>query len=276
MNIHEYQAKGLLASFGVPVLRGKVAFCVDDVSEAIKELGGSLWVVKAQIHAGGRGKAGGVVVAKTTDEALAAADRHFGKPLVTPQTGPKGQIVRRVYVEEGCMIARELYLSLLVDRKRGCIVVMGSQEGGVDIEEVASKSPEKIITQAIDPAVGYQPYQGRKIGFALGLSGQSLQNFGSMLENLVTAFDKTDASLLEINPLVLTGKGDLIALDAKMTLDDNGLFRHPELEGLRDESEEEPAELEAHKCGLSYVKLDGTIGCMVNGAGLAMSTMDII
>ena len=174
------------------------------------------------------------------------------------------------------MIARELYLSLLVDRKRGCIVVMGSQEGGVDIEEVASKSPEKIITQAIDPAVGYQPYQGRKIGFALGLSGQSLQNFGSMLENLVTAFDKTDASLLEINPLVLTGKGDLIALDAKMTLDDNGLFRHPELEGLRDESEEEPAELEAHKCGLSYVKLDGTIGCMVNGAGLAMSTMDII
>ena len=276
MNIHEYQAKGVLAARGVPILQGKAAFTVDEAVSAAKEMGGTLWVVKAQIHAGGRGKAGGVILARSIEEVQQAAEKLLGMTLVTHQTGPKGRIVKRIFVEEGCDIANELYLSAVIDRKNECVSFIASAEGGVDIEKVAAETPEKIVKITVDPAVGYQAYQGRKAAFALGLEGQAIKQFGAILKGIYTTFMELDASLVEINPLVVTKSGDLVALDAKMNFDDNGLFRHPEVEELRDEDEEDPMERQAAEFDLSYVKLDGNIGCMVNGAGLAMSTMDII
>lgn len=237
---------------------------------------GETWVLKAQIHAGGRGKAGGVVLAKSPGDIQNEAQRLLGSKLVTHQTGPEGQEVRRLYVEQGCAIAKEFYLSLIVDRSRECISIIASSEGGVDIEEVAAKSPDKILTLPIDPTTGFQPFHARKIGFAFGLNSSGIAQLTKLLDGLYRAFCQLDMNLVEINPLVLTKTGDLIALDAKITFDDNGLFRHPNIEALRDLDEEDPAEREAHEHGLSYVKLDGTIGCMVNGAGLAMATMDII
>jgi len=276
MNIHEYQAKSILAGYGVPVLRGKVAYTVEESVQAVLELGGSLWVVKAQIHAGGRGKAGGVVLCRSVEEVRQAAQKLLGSHLVTHQTGPKGQEVKRLYIEEGCDIDQELYLSLVVDRTHQCLSFVASEAGGMDIEKVAEKTPEKILTFQIDPASGIQPYHGRKLVYGLGLQGKAVQQLSELAQKLYQAFCEQDVSLIEINPLVVTKAGDLVALDAKMTFDDNGLFRHPETEKLRDEAEEDAAELEANRQGLSYVKLDGNIGCMVNGAGLAMATMDII
>ena len=276
MNIHEYQAKQVLAEDGIPISRGKVAFSASDAVKAAQEIGGGLWVIKAQIHAGGRGKAGGVILARSLEDVKTAADKILGKTLVTHQTGPKGQLVRKVYVEEGCEIDKEFYLSMIVNRQAESVSVMISQAGGMDIEEVAAKTPEKLLTFSIDPVSGFQQFHGRKAGFALGLEGVALREMIAMLDNLYTAFVKLDCDLIEINPLVLTKQGHLIALDAKVTFDDNGLMRHPQLEALRDTDEEDPAETQAHEHELSYVKLDGNIGCMVNGAGLAMATMDII
>lgn len=276
MNIHEYQAKSLLAGFGVPVLQGRVAFTADEAVQATSELGGSLWVVKAQIHAGGRGKAGGVVLARSVDDVRKEAQRLIGSKLVTHQTGPLGQEVKRLYIEQGCDIAQEFYLSMVVDRSKERISIIASSEGGIDIEEVAAKTPDKILTLPIDPTTGFQPFHARKVAFAFGLEIKGVAQMTKLLDGLYRAFCQFDADLVEINPLVLTKGGDLVALDAKITFDDNGLFRHPEIEALRDLDEEDPAEQEAGKHGLSYVKLDGTIGCMVNGAGLAMATMDII
>ncbi len=276
MNIHEYQAKALLAKFGVPVPKGKAAYTVEETLAGARELGGPVWVVKAQIHAGGRGKGGGVKVVKSLDDVGAEAKRMLGMTLVTHQTGPAGKQVGRLYVEEGCDIKRELYLSLLIDRATSRVTVMASTEGGMDIEEVAAKTPEKIVTLAIDPAAGYQAFHGRRVAFALGLSGAQVGQCVALVGNLYKAFTESDASLLEINPLVVNGAGNLICLDAKMGFDENALFRHTDIEALRDESEEDPMEREAGKNALNYVKLDGNIGCMVNGAGLAMATMDII
>ena len=276
MNIHEYQAKAILSKFGVPVPRGGVAYTPEEAVEQAEKLGGSVWVVKAQIHAGGRGKGGGVKLAKSVDEVRGLADRMLGMKLVTHQTGPEGKEVHRVYVEEGADIARELYLSMLVDRKTGRVTAMASTEGGMDIEEVAAKTPEKILTVAIDPATGLQPFHARRLAFGLGLKGKQIGAAVKFLQAVHEAFCKLDASLVEINPLIVTGAGDLVALDAKMNFDDNALFRHPNIEELRDETEENPVELQATREGLNYVKLDGNIGCMVNGAGLAMATMDII
>ena len=285
MNIHEYQAKALLAKFAIPVLKGGVAYTRDEAMDVARKLGGPVTVVKAQIHAGGRGKGrfkddpngkGGVRVSKSVEEVGANAAAMLGHDLVTKQTGPAGRTVKRLYIEEGCDIKRELYLSLLVDRAAGRISVIASTEGGMDIETVAHDTPEKIVKQAIDPAAGYQPFEGRKLGFALGLSGKQLASFVALLGGLYKAFVELDCSLIEINPLVVTGAGDVIALDAKMNFDDNALFRHKDVEDLRDVDEEDPAETEAAKYALNYVKLDGQIGCMVNGAGLAMATMDII
>jgi succinyl-CoA synthetase beta subunit len=276
MNIHEYQAKGLLAKFGVGVLSGQVAYTPDEAVEAAKKLGGQIWVVKAQIHAGGRGKGGGVKVAKSLDEVRDNARRMIGMNLVTHQTGPKGKLVKRIYVESGCDIKRELYLGMLVDRATSRITIMASSEGGVEIEEVAAKHPEKIIKVAIDPATGIQPFHARKIAFGLGLEGNQVSSCGKFLAAMYRAFVELDCSIVEINPLVVTGAGDVIALDAKMNFDDNALYRHKDVEEMRDEDEEDPAELEAGKHNLNYIKLDGNIGCMVNGAGLAMATMDII
>ncbi|MBM3632602.1 MAG: ADP-forming succinate--CoA ligase subunit beta [Alphaproteobacteria bacterium] len=276
MNIHEYQAKSILAGYGVPVLRGKVVNTVEESAQAVSDLGGSLWVVKAQIHAGGRGKAGGVILCHSLDEVRQAAQKLLGARLVTHQTGPEGQIIKRLYIEEGCDIAQELYLSLVVDRRHQCLSFVASEAGGMDIESVAQKTPEKILTFQIDSASGCQPYHARKIAYGLNLSGQAAQQMEAFVLNLYESFCGEDASLIEINPLVVTKVGDLVALDAKMTFDDNGLFRRPEIEKLRDEDEEDASELEANRQGLSYVKLDGNIGCMVNGAGLAMATMDII
>ena len=276
MNIHEHQAKEVLARFGVPVPKGEVAFSVDEAVAGAGKLPGPVWVVKAQIHAGGRGKAGGVKLAKSMDEVKAHAADILGKTLVTHQTGPAGKEVQRLYIEDGCDIARELYVSALVDRVNGRVAIMASTEGGMDIEEVAAKTPEKIVTVHVDPAAGYQPHLGRQLGFALGLKdkqiGQAVTFFGAIYR----AMQETDASLLEINPLVVTGAGDLLALDAKMNFDDNALFRHKDIAGLRDLTEEDPSEAEASEHELNYIKLDGSIGCMVNGAGLAMATMDII
>ncbi|MCZ6814525.1 MAG: ADP-forming succinate--CoA ligase subunit beta, partial [Alphaproteobacteria bacterium] len=241
-----------------------------------RKLGGAVWVVKAQIHAGGRGKGGGVKVVKSLNDVRAAAKDMIGMRLVTHQTGPSGKEVKRVYVEQGCDIARELYLSMVVDRANGCITVMASTEGGVDIEEVAAKTPDLIIKVAIDPVTGMQPFHARRIAFGLGLEGDQVRSGAKFVAALYDAFMSLDCSLAEINPLVVTGDGDVMALDAKMNFDDNALFRHPELVELRDEDEEDPAELEASKHDLNYIKLDGNIGCMVNGAGLAMATMDII
>ncbi len=276
MNIHEHQAKQVLARYGVPTPRGQVAFSVEEAVRAADELGGPVWVVKAQIHAGGRGKAGGVKLAKSPAEVKELAGKMLGMTLVTKQTGPQGRLVKRLYVEEGCDIKREMYLSAVVDRGSGRIAIMASTEGGVEIEEVAAETPEKIVTVRIDPAAGFQPYLGRRIAFGLGLSGEQIGKAVKFVAALYDAMVETDASMVEINPLVVTGAGDLIALDGKMNFDDNALYRHPDIAAMRDEDEEDPAEVEAQKAELNYVKLDGNIGCMVNGAGLAMATMDII
>ena len=276
MNIHEYQAKQLLGKYGVAVPKGGVAYTAPEAEGVAKELATKVWVVKAQIHAGGRGKAGGVKVVKSIADVKTEAKELLGKVLVTPQTGPQGKEVKRIYVEEGCDIKRELYLGMLVDRGSSRITIMASTEGGMDIEEVAAKTPEKILMVAIDPAAGMQSYHARKVAFGLGLEGKQVGSAVKLLMSLYNAFVGLDASLVEINPLVVTGDGDVIALDAKMNFDDNALFRHKDIEELRDEDEEDPAELDAARHDLNYIKLDGTIGCMVNGAGLAMSTMDII
>lgn len=276
MNIHEYQAKQVLGSFGVPVPRGFVAFSADEAVAAAEKLGGPVWVVKAQIHAGGRGKGGGVKVVSSIDEVRAEATRMLGMTLVTHQTGPEGKEVGRVYIEEGSDIARELYLSALVDRATSRISFIASTEGGMDIEEVAEKTPEKILTISVDPASGISGHHGRQIAFALGLEGEQVKQAKALIGNLYKAFVEKDMSLLEINPLVVTGAGDLICLDAKMNFDSNALYRQKDIVELRDLAEEDPAEIEASKYDLSYIKLDGKIGCMVNGAGLAMATMDII
>jgi len=276
MNIHEHQAKDVLGRFGVAVPRGKVAFSIDEAHAAAEALGGPVWVVKAQIHAGGRGKAGGVQLAKSLDEVGRHAGALLGKTLVTHQTGPAGREVKRLYIEEGCDIATELYLGAVVDRQSGRVALMASTEGGVEIEKVAAETPEKIVTVTVDPATGLQPFYARRLAFGLGLAGEQVAGAVKFISALYEAMLATDANLVEINPLVVTGSGELIALDAKMTFDDNALFRHPEIAELRDPSEEDPLEREAAEAELSYVKLDGNIGCMVNGAGLAMATMDII
>jgi succinyl-CoA synthetase beta subunit len=276
MNIHEYQAKGLLRDYGVAVLRGQVAYTPEEAEQAARGLGGPLWVVKAQIHAGGRGKGGGVKLAKSVEEVRQLANQMLGMTLVTHQTGPGGRQVRRVYVEDGCDIARELYLGVIVDRATSRITLMASTEGGVEIEEVAKKTPEKIILVDIDPATGFQAYHGRNIAFGLGLEGKQVSKAVAFMRALYRAYTELDASLVEINPLVVTGTGELVALDAKMNFDSNALYRQPKVMQLRDLDEEDAQEVEASRHELNYIKLDGNIGCMVNGAGLAMSTMDII
>ena len=276
MNIHEYQAKDLLRKFGVSVPRGGVAYTADEAIKVAEELGGPVWVVKSQIHAGGRGKAGGVKLAKSIEEVKKFSSEMIGSNLVTHQTGPEGKEVTRVYVEEGCDIKRELYLGILVDRTSSRITIMASTEGGMDIEEVAANSPEKILKLSVDPVTGLQAHHSRRIGYGLGLEGGQVKSCIRFLDGMYRAFTELDASVVEINPLVVTGEGDVVALDAKMNFDDNALFRHENIAELRDETEEDPTELEATKYDLNYVKLDGNIGCMVNGAGLAMATMDII
>ncbi len=276
MKIHEYQAKAILARHGVPVPRGEVAFTSQEVHEIARRLGGDVVVVKAQIHAGGRGKAGGVKVVRSADDAEAVAKDLLGRTLVTYQTGPAGQTVSRLLVEEGLAIDRELYLSLVIDRSTRRPVMMASAEGGVDIEEVAAKTPERIHRATVNPGIGLASFQAQSLAFALGLSGDQVRKATKMLLALYRAFIAVDASLLEINPLIVTKGGDLLALDAKMNFDDNALFRHADIRDLRDLSEEDPLEVEASKYSLNYIRLDGNIGCMVNGAGLAMATMDII
>ena len=276
MNIHEYQAKAILARYGVNVPRGLPAMSVDEAVAAAEELGGPVWVVKAQIHAGGRGKAGGVRVCRSIDEVRSAASDILGKTLVTKQTGPAGKVVRRLYVEEGSSIARELYLSCLVDRATSRIAFIASTEGGMDIEQVAKETPEKIFTITIDPAAGYSPFAGRAVAAALGLKNGLFKQCVKLVGDLYRAFSEKDMSLLEINPLVVTEDENLVCLDAKMNFEDNALYRHPDIQELRDPEEEDPREREAARYGLSYISLDGDIGCMVNGAGLAMATMDII
>ena len=276
MNIHEYQAKEVLRGFGVPVPKGKAAFTVEEAVAAAQELGGPVWVVKAQIHAGGRGKGGGVKVVKSIEDVKKEAQRMLGMTLITHQTGPAGRLVKRLYIEDGSAIARELYLSALVDRATSRIAFIVSTEGGMDIEEVAHKTPEKIHTFQIEPAAGYSPYVGNEIAVALGLKGEQAKQIGKVVKGLYDAFIAKDMSLLEINPLVVTKDGNIICLDAKLNFDDNSLYRHKDVQALRDLDEEDPAEVEASKYELSYIKLDGEIGCMVNGAGLAMATMDII
>ncbi|MBA78520.1 MAG: ADP-forming succinate--CoA ligase subunit beta [Tistrella sp.] len=276
MNIHEYQAKALLAKYGVAVPRGGVAYTPEEAVEVAKSLGGPVWVVKAQIHAGGRGKAGGVKVVKSLDDVAATAKNMLGMTLVTHQTGPEGKEVKRVYIEEGCDIRRELYLGVVIDRETSSVTFMASTEGGMEIEEVAKETPEKIIKVPVDVITGMQPFHARKIAHGLGLEGKQVSVATKFMLAMYQAVIGTDASIVEINPLVVTGAGDVIALDAKMNFDDNALFRHKDIEDLRDESEEDPSELEASRHALNYIKLDGNIGCMVNGAGLAMATMDII
>jgi succinyl-CoA synthetase beta subunit len=276
MKIHEYQAKAILARFGVPVPRGEVVFTKEEARAAAQRIGTSVVVVKAQIHAGGRGKAGGVKLAKSPDEAASLAASMLGMKLITPQTGPEGRIVRRLLIEEGLDIQRELYLSMLVDRAVGAPVFMASAAGGMEIEEVAKAQPEAILRETIRPETGFQPYHARKLAFGLGLSAELVNAAMPFLQSLYRAFLETDASLIEINPWVVTGGGRLLALDAKVNFDDNALYRHPEFAELRDLDEETPLEVDASKFKLNYIKLDGTVGCMVNGAGLAMATMDII
>ncbi len=285
MNIHEYQGKQLLAKYGVAVPKGHVAYTVDEAVKAAETLGGGLCVVKSQIHAGGRGAGrfkdkpegkGGVRVSKSVAEVKENAEEMLGHILITKQTGPAGKEVKRLYVEEGCDIARELYLGMLLDRETSQLTFMASTEGGMEIEEVAHATPEKIIKVAIDPATGIMPFHARKIAFGLGLEGTQIKSASKFIMALYKAFTDLDCSMVEINPLVVTGAGDVIALDAKVGFDDNALYRHPDVEEMRDEDEEDPAELEAAKHELNYIKLDGRIGCMVNGAGLAMATMDII
>src|SRR6184192_3702005 len=276
MKIHEYQGKELLKKFNVPVPRGIVARSVDEAYQAVKDLGTMPVVVKAQIHAGGRGKGGGVKLAKTADEARDLAAKMFGMKLITHQTGPEGREVRVLLIEEGLPIDREFYLGVVLDRASGRPVFMASAAGGMDIEEVAAKTPEKIFKETIDPAVGFRPFQARKLAFALELPNELISTAAKFMQSLYQAFESMDASLLEINPFLLTKDNRLIALDAKINFDDNALFRHPDFRDLRDLNEEEPLEIEASKFDLNYIKLDGNIACMVNGAGLAMATMDII
>jgi succinyl-CoA synthetase beta subunit len=276
MKVHEYQAKEILGRYAVPVPKGRVAFSVPEAEAAARDLGGSTWVVKAQIHAGGRGKGGGVRVARSLDEVRVHAAAILGMRLVTHQTGPEGKIVRRLLIEQGISIARELYVGVTLDRAASCNVVMASKEGGVEIEKVAAETPEKILRERVDRAVGFQPYQARALAFGLGLTGDAFKNGVRFLTALCSAYEGMDCSLAEINPLVVTTGGEVLALDAKMNFDDNALERHPELGPLRDLDEEDPFEVEASKSNLNYIKLDGNVGCMVNGAGLAMATMDII
>jgi succinyl-CoA synthetase beta subunit len=286
MNIHEYQAKAVLKEFGVPVARGIAIFSADEAEKAARALAGPVWVAKAQIHAGGRGKGrfkekeagdkGGVRVVKSAADLAANARQMLGHTLVTKQSGPEGRVVRRLYIEEGSDIARELYLSCLVDRADGRVAFIASRAGGMDIEEVAASTPEKIISVHVDPAAGYSPHIGQTIAYALGLEGDAVKACMGVVKSLYAAFVAKDMSLLEINPLVVTRDGKLLCLDAKINFDDNALFRHPDIAALRDETEEDPKEVEAQQNELNYVALDGTIGCMVNGAGLAMATMDII
>ena len=276
MKIHEYQAKDLFRHYGVPVPAGFPAFSVAEAIAAAERLPGPIRVVKAQIHAGGRGLGGGVKVCKTMEDVAAKANDIFGMTLKTHQTGPDGQLVRRLYIEAGADITRELYLGMLLDRDRGRLVIMASTEGGMTIEDVAHDTPEKIFKQWIDPKVGLQPFQARQLGFALGLSLKAVNSFSKLLSALYRLYVDLDCSLVEVNPLIVTSNDEVIALDGKVNFDDNGLFRHPQVLALRDLDEEDPAEVEAGKFDLSYVHLDGTVGCLVNGAGLAMATMDIL
>ncbi len=276
MNIHEYQAKEIFRQYGVPVPRGGVAFTGPEARRVAEELGGDLWVVKAQIHAGGRGKAGGVKLARSLDEVEKIAEEMIGMTLVTHQTGPEGKKVEKVYIEEGADIQKEYYLGMVLDRSSEMPVMMASTEGGMEIEEVAAKNPEKIIKVAIDPTIGFQGFHGRKLAFGLGLAKEEIRPFIKFAEALYKVYMDKDANLIEINPLIKTGSGEFLALDAKMGFDDNALYRHQDIVEMRDLSEEDPVEVEAAKYGLSYVNLDGNVGCMVNGAGLAMATMDII
>ncbi len=276
MNVHEYQAKQIFREYGIPVPKGKMCTRDDSVREVVQELGGDTWVVKAQVHAGGRGKGGGVRVVHSVEEAEKVAEDILNMRLVTAQTGAEGREVRKVLVEEGVAIQKELYLSMLVDRASNAPVIICSEAGGMEIEEVAAETPEKIHREAIDPALGLRAYQTRRIAKALGLTGPAVRQAGKMLGNLYRLFGEKDASLLEINPLVVTENGDLIALDAKLQFDDNAMFRHEEILALRDIEEEDPLEAQAGELNLSYIRLQGNIGCMVNGAGLAMATMDLI
>ncbi|MGE8020958.1 ADP-forming succinate--CoA ligase subunit beta [Peribacillus frigoritolerans] len=276
MNIHEYQGKEILRQYGVSVPNGRVAFTVDEAVEAAKELGTEVVVVKAQIHAGGRGKAGGVKVAKNLDEARTYAEEILGKTLVTHQTGPEGKEVKRLLIEEGCDITKEYYIGLVLDRATDSVVLMASEEGGTEIEEVAEKTPEKIFKEVIDPVVGLTGFQARRIAFNINIPASLINKASKLMINLYTAFVDKDCSIAEINPLVVTGDGDVMALDAKLNFDDNAIYRHKDIAEYRDLDEEDAKEIEASKHGLSYISLDGNIGCMVNGAGLAMATMDII
>ncbi|HTO88903.1 MAG TPA: ADP-forming succinate--CoA ligase subunit beta [Thermoanaerobaculia bacterium] len=275
MKVHEYQAKAILSRYGVAVPRGEVTDNPGEAREIAKRLGGRA-VIKAQIHAGGRGKGGGVRLAKDPEEALALTRAMLGMNLVTPQTGPSGRVVQKVLVEEALDIDRELYLGITLDRTRGLPAMMASRSGGMEIEEVAAKDPSAIIREVLDPALGMFPFQARKIAFALGLAGESYRKGLSFMPALFRAYVETDATLAEINPLLVTRSGDVLALDAKMNFDDNALFRHPDIKDMRDLAEEDPLEVEASKYGLNYIKLDGNVGCMVNGAGLAMATMDLV
>jgi len=275
MKVHEYQAKSILARYGVPVPRGEVTDNPEEAREIAKRLGGRA-VVKAQIHAGGRGKGGGVKLAKDPDEARELAKKILGMTLVTAQTGPEGKVVSKVLIEEALDIDRELYLSITLDRGRGLPSMMVSKSGGMEIEEVAAKDPKAIVREVLDPGLGMFPFQARKLAFALGLKGESFKKGVAFMPALFKAYVEMDASLAEINPLLVTKAGDVLALDAKMTFDDNALFRHPDVKAMRDLSEEDPLEVEASRFGLNYIKLDGNVGCMVNGAGLAMATMDLV
>jgi succinyl-CoA synthetase beta subunit len=276
MNLHEYQAKQVLASFGLPVLKGHLCYTPGEVEAAADLLGGSVCVVKAQVHAGGRGKAGGVKVAKSAAEARAHAEKILGMKLVTPQTGAAGKLVRKVYVEAGCSIAKEFYLSILVDRASRCVSIIASTEGGMEIEEVAHKTPEKILTARVEPGIGLQPFQVSKLAVDLGIPAVARRSFGSVVLGLYKAFVESDLSMLEVNPLVLTTENTFVVLDAKVSMDDNAAFRQPTIRAMMDYDEQDSRDLRAQKYGLSYIGLDGNIGCLVNGAGLAMATMDII
>ncbi|NOT77769.1 MAG: ADP-forming succinate--CoA ligase subunit beta [Bacteriovoracaceae bacterium] len=276
MNVHEYQAKELMRKFGIKVLNGAVAKTVDEAVEGAKKLGGNIWVVKAQIHAGGRGKAGGVKLAKSLDEVKKYASEILGATLVTHQTGPEGKKVNTLLIEEGCNIKSEFYLGIVLDRNNSKVTFMASREGGVEIEEIAHKNPEAIVKVAVDPSTGFQPYIGRKLSNALGLDAAQAKEADKFYQGLYNLYTQSDCSIAEINPLVLTADGAIIALDAKLNFDENALFRHPEIAAYRDFSEESEKEVEASKHGLSYIELDGNIGCLVNGAGLAMATLDII
>jgi len=276
MNIHEYQAKELFRQYGVRTLQGVVASNSDEAAKACKELGGKIWVVKAQVHAGGRGKGGGIVLCRSADEVYEAANNLIGKNLITPQTAKEGVEIRTIYIEEGCNISKELYLGIVLDREKELPVIMASTEGGVEIEEVASKNPGKILKVHVDPITGLGDWQARQIAFGLGLEGTQIKNCAKFMKSLYKLFVDLDCSIVEINPLVVNTDDEIIALDAKINFDSSGLFWHKEIEELRDTNEEEPLETRANKVGLNYIKLDGKIGCMVNGAGLAMATMDII